>query len=107
MVCPDSGQLPGALRVLEALAGLLAPGVLVLGLVLAASVVLAPHLVPGAGLSAAAGPRLDRVLVPVGVGLAAELLHWRRARLPPAGRLATAVLTVLAVTAALWWGWWR
>ena len=104
---PDAQQLPVALRMLEALSALLAAGVLAIGLVLAASAVFAPHLVPGSGLSAAAGPRPDRVLVPVVVGLASELLHWRRARLPRAVRVATAVLTMLAVLAALWWGWWR
>lgn len=95
------------MRILEVVAGLLSGGLLVLGLVLAVLVVLAPRLVDGTGLAAATGPRLDRVLVPIAVGLAGELLRWGRVNRSRAVRLVVGSLTVVAVLAALWWGWWR
>jgi hypothetical protein len=95
------------LRALEGLAALLTAGVLVLGVALGVLKVAAPAFIDGSGLSAAGGPRLDRILVPVVVGVVGELLHANRARLPARVRPAVAAGVILVVMAALWWGWWR
>ena len=77
------------------------------GLALAVLIPLAHVLAPGTGLAAAAGPRPDRVLVQVGVGLVGELAHFGRRRLPVVLRTVAAVLVIVAVLAALWFAWWR
>ena len=95
------------LRVTEAVASLLSAGLLMIGLAVAVLVFAAPSLIHGAGLSATDGPRIDRVLVQLGVGALGEVVHWQRGRLPMTIRPVVAVVVVAAVLAALWWGWWR
>ncbi|MET3803478.1 hypothetical protein ABIB25_000462 [Nakamurella sp. UYEF19] len=110
-------RLPPAVRILEVLAALLSAGLVVLGLALAVLVVAAPALVSGTGVAGAGGPagnllvtdgpRLDRVLVQLIVGVLGEFLHLKRSRLPERSRPAVAVVVILVSFAALWWGWWR
>jgi hypothetical protein len=79
----------------------LSAGVLVVGVLLAVLLVAAPALNDGTG------PRLDRVLVPLVVGVVGEIAHLRRDRLPLRARGAVAALVIVVVLGALWWGWWR
>jgi hypothetical protein len=104
---PRTVLAPRPVRMLEGVGALLSAGVLVLGVLLAALAVLGPVLVKGTGLSAASGPRLDRVLIPLGVGLLGEILHVTRRRRRLTSRILAAAGTVLAALAALWWGWWQ
>lgn len=96
-----------SVRILEAAAGLLSAGLLMLGLALTAAIFLAPALVGGSGFEAATGPRPDRALVQLAVGLTGEAARLFRHRLPTPARVAIAALILLAGGAALWWGWWR
>ena len=86
---------------LEALAGLLAAGLLVVGVTLAALLVIAPLALHGVG------PRPDRVIVALTAGAIGEAVFLGRGRLPVRARPAVAGGVVLTVLAALWWGWWR
>ncbi len=88
-------------------AGLLCAGVLFTGVLLAVLEIAAPALFPGSGLTATAGPRWDRVLVPLFVGLTGEVARWFRHRFVPPLRRLLAAAVVLACLVALWWGWWR
>jgi hypothetical protein len=93
-------------RVLEAVAGLLSGGVLVLGLVLLASQAFAPSLLSGTGFAAATGPGWWRVVAHLIVGAAGETGVLLRRRASIAARVTTAGATVvaaLAVLAAAWW----
>lgn len=92
---------------LETSAGLLTAGVLVTGVVLAVLELAAPALVSGAGLSAAQGPRWDRILVPLLVGIAGECARRFRHGFRPLLRPAVAAAVLLLCLVALWWGWWR
>ncbi|QNK80117.1 hypothetical protein [Nakamurella sp. PAMC28650] len=94
-------------RVLEATAGLLSAGVLVIGVLLAVLALVAPALISGSGLAVTQGPRWDRILVPLFVGLAGELARRYRHRVEPRVRPLSAVVVVLVCLGALWWGWWR
>ncbi len=100
-------RLPRSVRALEATAGLLSAGALVLGFVLLALRFAAPALVHGTGLSAAAGPETGRIVVQSAAGLLGEVLHWNRARLRPSVRPLIAVAIIVGEFAALWWCWWR
>lgn len=93
-------------RALEASAGLLSAGVLVTGVLLAILKWLAPAFLSGSGLSATDGPRWDRILAPLIIGVAGELSRRLRRGHGTRVRLATAAITVLLCLAALWWGWW-
>ncbi|MGI8590628.1 MAG: hypothetical protein ACR2M5_06505 [Nakamurella sp.] len=104
---PRTVLAPRPVRMLEGVGALLSAGVLVLGVLLAALAVLGPVLVKGTGLSTASGPRLDRVLIPIGMGLLGEILHVTRHRRRLTTRILAAAGTVLAALAALWWGWWQ
>lgn len=88
-------------RFVEAVAALLSAGLLVVGVVLAVLLVAAP------ALNGGTGPRWDRVLVAVVVGVIGEVLHRRRDRLPGRARPAVAAGVIVLMLAALWWGWWR
>jgi hypothetical protein len=94
------------LRVLEAVAGVLSAGVLLLGLVLSVAQVLAPRL-GGTGLEAAVGPGWDRAVATLAVGVVGELLRALRRRLAVAARAAVAVVVLLGIGALLWFTWWR
>lgn len=95
------------IRALEAVGGLLSAGVLVTAVLLAVLEVAAPAFMTGSGLTVAAGPRWDRILVPLIVGVAGELARRYRHHIAPRWRAALAVMVVLLCVAALWWGWWR
>lgn len=70
-------------------------------------VLLALLLVAAPALNDGTGPRVDRVLVPLLVGVAGEIARLRRDRLPAQARGWVAALVIVAVLGALWWGWWR
>lgn len=104
---PAGPQKPGrGLRALEAIAGLLSGGVLVLGVLLVASQLFAPSLLHGTGYATATGPGWWRVAAHLAVGLAGEAGVLVRRRMAPGARLAIAAGTVVAavvVIAAAWW----
>jgi hypothetical protein len=103
VVAPTAGR---GVRLLEAVAGLLSGGVLVLGLVLLASQVLAPSMLSGTGFAAATGPGWWRVAAHLLVGAAGETGVLLRRRASIAARVTMAAATiaaVLAVLAAAWW----
>jgi hypothetical protein len=93
--------------VLEMVAGLLSAGLLVTGVLLAVLEIAAPALFPGSGLTVTEGPRWDRVLVPVGVGIAGEVARCWRHRIGGGLRPGLAATCILLCLVALWWGWWR
>lgn len=70
-------------------------------------VVLAVLRVAAPALNDGTGPRLDRVLVPLVVGVLGEVVRLRRGRLPARARAWVAGLVIVVVLGALWWGWWR
>ena len=86
---------------LQAVAALLSAGLLVIGVVLAVLLVVAPALNHGTG------PRLDRVIVAVVAGALGEVAHLRRERLPERARAAVATAVIIVVLLALWWDWWH
>jgi len=96
-----------AVRILDAVAGLVSAGTLVVGVVLLTMAVSAPVVLERAGLGAADGPGWWRVLAQLGVGMAGELVV--RSRRPwPDGRRAAADLVVIAgCLTVIWWVWWR
>lgn len=95
------------LRVLEAIAGLLAAGMLVLGLVLLAAKAFAPALLGGHGLERAQGPAWWRLLLVLLAGALGEVAHVARTRFPDSARWVLGVgVTVVAFT-ALWVTFWR
>ena len=100
-------RVPRAVRILEATAGLLSAGLLVLGVALAVLRFAAPAFVHDPGLSTADGPAIGRIVVQLVVGVLGELLHLTRARLPMPGRAVAAAVVIIGVLAALWWSWWR
>lgn len=88
-------------------AGLLSAGVLATGVLLAVLEIAAPVLIAGSGPTATQGPRWDRVLVPLVVGLAGEAARRFRRRFGAPVRLVTSAAVVVLCLVALWWGWWR
>jgi len=98
--------LPRWLRGLEAVAGVLSAGILLLGIGLVVAQLLAPRL-GGTGLEAAVGPGWDRALAAVGVGLFGEGFRVLRRRLPAGARAFIAIVVLLGVGALLWFTWWR
>lgn len=118
VVQPDPGQPGGSgrpgrpgparrgLRVLDAVAGLLSAGMLVLGLALLVSQLFGAALLGGTGLSAATGPGWWRVAAHLAVGAAGEtgvLLRRRLAVGPRAAIAGGTVVAALAVVVAAWW----
>ncbi|MBM9465808.1 hypothetical protein [Nakamurella leprariae] len=109
---PDPAGRPrpsGAVRALDAVAGALAAGLTVLGLVLLIAQTLSPSVADATDLGLATGPGWDRVLVTLGAGVLAEVLVQVRgrdtARAGAVRLLLDAVVVVIGVT-VLWWGWW-
>jgi hypothetical protein len=100
-------HVPRGLRLLEATAGLLSAGLLVLGVALAVLRFAAPTFVHDPGLSTADGPATGRIVVQLAVGALGELLRLTRTRLPIPSRAVAAVAVIIGVFAALWWSWWR
>src|SRR3954466_2507525 len=79
------GHAPRWLRGLEVVAGILSAGVLVLGVALLVSQVLAPRL-GGTGLESATGPGWARTLGALGIGVVGETLRAMRRRWTSTGR---------------------
>jgi len=98
--------VPHGLRGLEATAGVLSAGVLLLGIGLVVAQLIAPR-VGGTGLDAADGPGWDRALAALGVGAGGEVLGAMRRRLPVAARATVAIVVLVAIGALLWFTWWR
>ncbi|MGS0684172.1 hypothetical protein ACVBEQ_03255 [Nakamurella sp. GG22] len=93
-------------RLLDALAGLLAAGLLVIGVVLLLAELIAPTALPAAGLGPAAGPGWSSVLAHLVVGGAGEVVVRLRDRWPVGVRAGADAAVIVAVLAVLWWHWW-
>ena len=92
-------------RFLDALAGLLSAGVLVVGIVLLLAAVIAPSAVAAAGLGVADGPGWDRVIAHLAVGAAGEVVVLLRRRWPTVVRGLADAVVVLAALMVIWWAW--
>jgi hypothetical protein len=104
---PDRDTAPGpAVRTLEILAGLASGGLVVIGLGLLVLQLIAPDVAPGTGLAAPTGPTWWRVAGQLGVGVAGEIAHSARRRLPAAGRGALAAAVIVATAVVLYLAWW-
>jgi hypothetical protein len=94
------------MRVLDVLAGLLAAGVLAVGIVLMLAEIAAPAVLAAAGLGPAQGPGPVTVVAHLSVGIIGEIVVRVRGRWPAVVRaivdcvIIAAAVTVLAVT---WW----
>ena len=93
-------------RLLDALAGMLAAGLLVIGVVLLLAVLIAPTALPAVGLGPAAGPGWSSVLAHLAVGGAGELVVRLRGRWSTGVRAGADATVIAAVLAVLWWQWW-
>lgn len=103
---PPGRRIVPVIRVLDALAGLLAAGVLVFGVGLLLAQVLAPALLSAAGWGAATGPGWVRVLAHLLVGAAGEVVVRARHRWAGTIRAVADVAVIaaaLAVVARAWW----
>jgi len=98
--------VPRWLRAVEAVAGVLSAGVLLLGLGLVVAQLVAPRL-GGTGLEAAVGPGWDRAVAALAVGVLGELFRALRKRLPVGARAVIAVTLLLGIGALLWFTWWH
>ncbi|MTD13685.1 hypothetical protein GIS00_06980 [Nakamurella sp. YIM 132087] len=87
-------------------AGLLSAGLVVLAALLVLSALLSPALLGGTGISRATGPEWWRILVQLGVGVAAELARSVRHRLPDPARGVLAGLVSVAVVVTIAVCWW-
>lgn len=103
---PAAGRVGPALRVLDALTGLFAAGMLVLGAGLLLAQLLAPALLSAAGWGAATGPGWARVLAHLMVGLAGEVVFRARHRRSGPGRVVADVVVIVAAVAVIAWAWW-
>jgi hypothetical protein len=98
--------VPGRLRGLEVVAGILSAGVLLLGVGLVVAQLLAPRL-GGDGLEAATGPGWGRASAALVVGVVGEVLRALRRRWATSVRAVAAIVVIVAVVALLWFTWWR
>jgi hypothetical protein len=92
-------------RVLDALAGLLAAGVVVLAILLLAAQLIAPSALT-AGWGPATGPGWPRVVAHLVVGAAGELVVRFRGRLPGPARATADAAVVVAAVVLVGCGWW-
>jgi hypothetical protein len=100
------GARPGpAIRTLDALAGLLSAGILLVGVLLLLAAVIAPTALPAAGLGIASGPGWSSVAVHLAVGVTGELVVLRRRGWPPAVRAGADLVVIAAALLVLWWAW--
>jgi len=93
-------------RVLDALTGLFAAGMLVLGVGLLLAQLLAPALLLAAGRGVATGPGWIRVLVHLLVGGFGEAVYRTRHRRTGSVRVMADVAFVVAVVPVIAWAWW-
>lgn len=112
---PSPGAEPGAgpdgrpgpaIRTLDALVGLVAGGMLVLGVGLLVAQLLAPAVLSAAGWGSATGPGWARVLAHLVVGGAGEVTYRTRRRRRGALRVVPDLAVVVAtvgVVAIAWW----
>lgn len=100
-------RLRGPARGIEAVAGLLSAGLLVVGVSLVVLQLIAGRLAPGTGLAAADGPTWWRALAQLGVGALGECVVWARRILPAGARVWLATAVIVGVGAVLWFAWWR
>lgn len=106
---PSPGAEPGAgpaIRTLDALVGLVAGGMLVLGIGLLVAQLLAPAVLSAAGWGSATGPGWARVLAHLVVGGAGEVTYRTRRRRRGALRVVPDLAVVVAtvgVVAIAWW----
>lgn len=94
------------LRLLDGLAGVVAAGMLLVGLLLLVAGFVAPAVLPGMGLGPAGGPGWSRVAGHLLVGVAGELVVRGRRNWPPSVRVAADLGVVLAAVGVIWWAWW-
>jgi hypothetical protein len=92
-------------RFLDALAGLLSAGVLVVGIILLLASLIAPSAVAAAGLGVADGPGWDRVIAHLVVGAAGELVVLLRRRWPTFFGAMADVVVIVAALPVIWWAW--
>ena len=93
------------MRFLDALAGLLAAGGLVVGIILLFAALIAPAAVAAAGLGVADGPGWDRVLAQLAVGVAGETVVLLRRRWSTVIRVLADSAVVVAALLVIWWAW--
>lgn len=94
-----------AVRVLDGLAGLLAAGILVVGVGLIIAALVAPPAVAAAGLGVADGPGWSTVLAHLLVGVAGEAVVSLRRRWSTVIRVSADLAVVLAALLVIWWAW--
>ena len=103
---PAAAGVGPVVRVLDAVAGLLAGGMLVVGVGLLLAQLLAPALVSAAGWGTATGPGWVPVLAHLLVGLAGEVVFRTRHRRTAAVRVLADAAVVVAALAVIAWAWW-
>ena len=97
---------PGrGLRFLDGAAGVVAAGMLIVGVLLLVSALVAPGVLPAVGLGPADGPGWSRVGVHLLVGAAGELMVHRRRRWSLPVRVAADLAVLLAAAGVIWWAW--
>jgi hypothetical protein len=102
----DARRPAPAVRLLDALAGVLSAGVLVVGALLLVAQLFAPALLSMAGWGEATGPGWPRVAAHLVVGVAGEVLVRVRGRLPAAVRVGADFGVVIAALVTIGWAWW-
>ncbi|WP_395725670.1 hypothetical protein [Nakamurella sp.] len=103
---PPGGRAGPVVRVLDALTGLFAGGMVVLGAGLLLAQLLAPALLSAAGWGVATGPGWIRVLVHLLVGGIGEAVYRTRQRRTGPVRVVADVVVVVAAVAVIGWAWW-
>jgi hypothetical protein len=105
---PAVAALPGRrLRFLDGLAGLVAAGMLVLGVLLAVAALTAPAVLSRVGLGPATGPGWVAVALHLLVGGTGEVVIRLRRNWGPRARLAADLSVILVAMVVIWWAWWR
>ena len=85
---------------------MVAAGMVIVGVLLLASALLAPTLLSAAGLGPADGPGWSRVLGHLLVGVAGEVVVHRRRSWPSSARIAADLAVLLAAAMVIWLAWW-
>lgn len=106
MYPPADPRLGRGVRMLDAVAGVLAAGCVLLGVLLLALHLLAPSALAGWGVQGAVGPGWPRVAGHLAVGLIGEAVVCLRRRWTAPVRSAADAGVVVVALAVLGWAWW-
>jgi hypothetical protein len=102
----DTPRPAAVIRLLDALAGLLAAGSVLVGVLLLIAALAAPAVLDAVGLGPADGPGWGRVIAQLAVGLAGEVVVSLRGKWAAPVRVAADLTVICSAVAVISWVWW-